>query len=180
MHKTLLTKLARDSKGLSMTQPINVLFLCTGNSARSILSEALLNDLGEGRFRAWSAGSRPSGVPHPDGLAELHKQGHATDMYSSQSWDEYSKEGAPEFDIIVTVCDNAASEVCPVFFGPGLKVHWPQVDPAHIEPLSARQAAFARTYKICKARIEALMALPEEKRLNRAAVQAIADIDPTR
>jgi len=137
-----------------MTKTTNVLFLCTGNSARSILSEALLNDLGEGRF-------------------------HATDMYSSQSWDEFSKDGAPEFDIIVTVCDNAANEVCPVFFGPGLKVHWPQVDPAHIEPLSARQAAFARTYKICKARIEALLDLSEVQRLDRATVQAIADIDPT-
>lgn len=163
-----------------MTQPINVLFLCTGNSARSILSEALLNDLGEGRFRAWSAGSHPSGKPHPEGLAELEKQDHATDMYVSQSWDEFSKPGAPEFDIIVTVCDNAAAEVCPVFFGPGLKVHWPQSDPAHIEPLSARQAAFARTYKICKARIEALIALPKAERLNQAAVQAIADIDPTK
>ncbi len=162
-----------------MTQPINVLFLCTGNSARSILSEALLNDLGDGRFRAWSAGSHPSGRPHPEGLAELQKQGHATDMYISQSWDEFSKPGAPEFDIIVTVCDNAAAEVCPVFFGPGLKVHWPQVDPAHVEPLSARQVAFARTYKICKARIEALIALPNEARLDQTAVQAIANIDPT-
>jgi len=162
-----------------MIQPINVLFLCTGNSARSILSEALLNDLGDGRFRAWSAGSHPSGRPHPEGLAELQKQGHATDMYISQSWDEFSKPGAPEFDIIVTVCDNAAAEVCPVFFGPGLKVHWPQVDPAHVEPLSARQVAFARTYKICKARIEALIALPNEARLDQTAVQAIANIDPT-
>lgn len=162
-----------------MTNPISVLFLCTGNSARSILSEALLNDLGQGRFLAWSAGSKPSGVPHPEGLAELEKQGHATHLYRSKSWDEFSKEGAPKFDIVVTVCDNAASEVCPVFFGPGLKVHWPQVDPAHIEPLSARQAAFGRTYKICKARIEALIALSDDARLDRAAVQAIADIDPT-
>ena len=169
---------------MSRSAPLNVLFLCTGNSARSILSEALMNDLGRetdnGRvWMGWSAGSFPSGVPHPEGLAELQKQGHVTDMYSSQSWDEFSKEGAPEFDIIVTVCDNAASEVCPVFFGPGLKVHWPQVDPAHIEPLSARQAAFARTYKICKARIEALLALPEAQRLEHSVVQAIANIDPT-
>lgn len=162
-----------------MTKPINVLFLCTGNSARSILSEALLNDLGQGRFLAWSAGSKPSGVPHPEGLAELEAQGHATHLYRSKSWDEFSADGAPEFDIIVTVCDNAAAEVCPVFFGPGLKVHWPQVDPAHIEPLSARQAAFSRTYKICKARIEALMALSDAELQDRQAIQAIADIDPT-
>ncbi len=161
-----------------MTRPINVLFLCTGNSARSILSEALLNDLGQGRFLAWSAGSKPSGVPHPEGLAELAAQGHATALYRSKSWDEFSKAGAPEFDIIVTVCDNAAAEVCPVFFGPGLKVHWPQVDPAHIEPLSARQAAFSRTYKICKARIEALMALSDTELQDYQTVQAIADIDP--
>jgi len=162
-----------------MTNPIKVLFLCTGNSARSILSEALLNDLGQGRFLAWSAGSKPSGKPHPDGLAELEKQGHVTNLYRSKSWDEFSKPGAPAIDIIVTVCDNAAAEVCPVFFGPGLKVHWPQVDPAHIEPLSARQAAFARTYEICKARIEAMIALTDEELLDRAMVQKIANIDPT-
>jgi arsenate reductase len=161
-----------------MSKPIHVLFLCTGNSARSILSEALLNDLGQGRFLAWSAGSKPSGRPHPEGLAELEKQGHVTNLYRSKSWDEFSIEGAPEFDIIVTVCDNAAAEICPVFFGPGLKVHWPQPDPAHIEPLSARQAAFGRTYKICRARIEALLALSEEALLDRETVQSIAEINP--
>jgi arsenate reductase len=165
-----------------MTRPVNVLFLCTGNSARSILSEALLNDLGRNedgspRFLAWSAGSKPSGQPHPEGLAELKKQGHVTSLYRSKSWDEYSQSGAPEFDIVVTVCDNAAAEVCPVFFGPGLKVHWPQADPAHVEPLSARQAAFARTYEICKARVEALLALSETELRDHAAVQAIADIE---
>lgn len=164
-----------------MTAPIKVLFLCTGNSARSILSEALLNDLGQTdgvpRFLAWSAGSKPSGQPHPDGLAELHRQGHATHIYRSKSWDEFSQSGAPEFDIIVTVCDNAAAEICPVFFGRGLKVHWPQPDPAHVEPLAARQVAFARTYKICKARIEALINLPAEKLKDQAALQAIAAIE---
>ena len=165
-----------------MTRPINVLFLCTGNSARSILSEALLNDLGqknaERRFLAWSAGSTPSGRPHPDGLAELASHGHATDLYRSKSWDEFSQEGAPAFDIVVTVCDNAASETCPVFFGSGLKVHWPQADPAHVEPKSARQTAFAQTYAICKARVEALMALSDEELTDRQAVQSIADIWP--
>lgn len=181
MHDKILTKGADDSKPCSMTAPIKVLFLCTGNSARSILSEALLNDLGRGddtpRFLAWSAGSKPSGQPHPEGLAELHRQGHATHIYRSKSWDEFSAPGAPEFDIVVTVCDNAAAETCPVFFGPGLKVHWPQPDPAHIEPLSARQAAFAQTYEICKARIEALINLPADKLTDRAALQAIAEID---
>lgn len=160
-----------------MSKPVNVLFLCTGNSARSILSEALLNDLGQGRFLAWSAGSKPSGIPHPEGLAELKLQGHVTDIYRSKSWDEFSKDGAPEFDIVVTVCDNAANEVCPVFYGPGLKVHWPQADPAHIEPLSARQAAFARTYKICKARIEALLALSEDDLKDKTVLQEISEIE---
>jgi len=160
-----------------MSKPINVLFLCTGNSARSILSEALLNDLGQGRFLAWSAGSKPSGQPHPEGLAELKKQGHVTNIYRSKSWDEFSQDGAPEFDIVVTVCDNAANEVCPVFFGPGLKVHWPQPDPAHIEPLSARQAAFARTYNICKARIEALLAFSDAELTDKSKLQDISSIE---
>jgi len=159
-----------------MAKPINVLFLCTGNSARSILSEALLNDLGQGRFLAWSAGSQPSGQPHPDGLAELSNHGHRTDLYRSKSWDEYAKDGAPEMDIVVTVCDNAANEVCPVFFGNGIKVHWPQPDPAHIEPLSARQAAFAKTYAICTARIKALLALPDAALSDRETLQGLADI----
>ena len=163
------------------TRPINVLFLCTGNSARSILSEALLNDLGQARngrkFLAWSAGSKPSGQPHPDGLAELQKQGHQTGLYRSKSWDAFGGADAPEMDIVVTVCDNAANEVCPVFPGDHISVHWPQADPAHIEPLSARQDAFARTYRICRARIEALIALSDTELANRAAVQAIAQIE---
>lgn len=157
----------------------NVLFLCTGNSARSILSEALLNDLAREQGRrilGWSAGSRPSGVPHPEGLAELEKQGHETALYWSKSWDEFSREDAAKMDLVVTVCDNAANEVCPVFPGAKISVHWPAEDPAHIEPLAARQAAFAKTYQICRARIEALLALPEAAWTDRAALQAIANI----
>lgn len=159
-----------------MTKPITVLFLCTGNSARSILSEALLNDLGQGRFLAWSAGSHPSGQPHPDGLAELRAQGHRTDLYRSKSWDEFSKPDAAKMDIVVTVCDNAANETCPVFPGEHMRVHWSQPDPAHIEPLEARQAAFSKTYNICRARIMALLALSQTELSDRASVQAIADI----
>lgn len=157
-----------------MTRPLNVLFLCTGNSARSILSEALMNDLGQGRFLGWSAGSHPSGMPHPDGLKELSKRGHRTDLYRSKSWDEFT-EGA-EMDIVVTVCDNAANEVCPVFPGGHVKVHWPAPDPAHVEPLEARQTAFSNVYNLCRARIEALIALPVDDLQNRSALQAIADI----
>ena len=139
--------------------PINVLFLCTGNSARSILSEALCNDLGGGKWRGYSAGSKPSGQPHPDGLAHLRAKGHAVDGYSSKSWDVFAKDGAPTMDIIITVCDNAAGEVCPIWPGHPMSAHWPAPDPAHIEPLAARQESFASVYRLCKARIEAMMAL---------------------
>lgn len=154
--------------------PINVLFLCTGNSARSILSEALLNDLGQGRFLGWSAGSHPSGTPHPDGIIELQNRGHCTDLYRSKKWDEFAREDAPHMDIIVTVCDNAAGEVCPVWPGHPLSVHWPAPDPAHVKPLDARQQAFSDTYNLCRARIEALLALPRVT--DKAALQAIAKI----
>jgi len=158
-----------------MTQhPINVLFLCTGNSARSILSEALLNDLGQGKFIGWSAGSQPSGTPHPDGLKELQNRGHRTDLYRSKKWDEFAQADAPQMDIIVTVCDNAAGETCPIWPGHPLTVHWPAADPAHVEPLEARQTAFRETYALCRARIEALLALPDLS--DKTALQAIAEI----
>lgn len=160
--------------------PLNVLFLCTGNSARSILSEALTNDLGQksasGRhFIGWSAGSHPSGEPHPDGLRELEARGHRTDMYRSKSWYEFSTMDT-QMDIVVTVCSNAANEVCPVFPGKHISVHWPAPDPAHVEPLAARQEAFAKVYKLCRARIEALLALSAEQLGEQSAVQAISDI----
>lgn len=153
---------------------INVLFLCTGNSARSILSEALMNDLGEGRFRGFSAGSHPSGVPHPDGLKELVRRGHDVSGYSSKSWDVF-KEGE-EMDIVVTVCDNAANEVCPIFPGGHVKVHWPAHDPAHVEPLAARQEAFKEVYDLCRARIETLVAMPVDALTDKAKLQSIAEV----
>lgn len=164
--------------------PFNVLFLCTGNSARSILSEALLNDLAQAQGKSWlgySAGSHPSGEPHPDGLAELKKRGHHTDLYRSKSWDEFTTPQAPIMDVIITVCDNAANEVCPVFpsqkiDGKGIRVHWPAPDPAHIEPLSVRRRAFADVYDVCKARILALLALPDEDLYNREKIQEISNI----
>jgi len=162
-----------------MSKPINVLFLCTGNSARSILSEALMNDLGQGRFLGWSAGSHPSGAPHPEGLKELTKRGHRTDLYRSKSWDEFTAKDnqiPTEMDIVVTVCDNAANEVCPVFPGGHVKVHWPAHDPAHVEPLEARQQAFSDVYELCRARIEVLIALPPDALSDKSALQAIAEI----
>jgi len=161
------------------TPPINVLFLCTGNSARSILSEALLNDLASEKGRpwlGWSAGSHPSGQPHPDGIKELQKRGHFTAQYRSKSWDEFSGTQAPEMDIVVTVCDNAANEVCPVFPGKGVRVHWPAPDPAHVEPLAARQKSFSEVYDLCRARIETLLSLPEADLDDRAKLQSIANI----
>jgi len=155
---------------------INVLFLCTGNSARSILSEALMNDLGAGRFKGFSAGSHPSGHPHPDGLAELTRRGHNIEGYSSKSWDVFIND--IPMDIVVTVCDNAANEVCPIFPAPKgsaqIKVHWPAPDPAYVEPLSTRQEAFKQVYDMCRARIEALIALSDEALKDQSKVQAIA------
>lgn len=160
---------------------VNVLFLCTGNSARSILSEALLNDLGEGRFKAFSAGSQPSGTPHPDGLAELKRRGHALDGYRSKSWDEFGGDDAPIMDIIVTVCGSAANEVCPLWPSkPGqspIRVHWGAEDPAHIEPLQARQKAFRDVYDLCRARIEALVALPEADLRDKHSLKLIGEIE---
>lgn len=153
---------------------IHVLFLCTGNSARSILSEALLNELGAGRFAAFSAGSKPSGAPHPDALAELQRRGHRADGYRSKSWDEFSQSGAPEMDIVVTVCGSAAAETCPVFFGSGMRVHWGAPDPAHIVNDAERRQAFSDVYDLCRARVEALIRLSDDALSDRALVQAIA------
>jgi len=133
-----------------------------------------MNDLGEGRFRGFSAGSHPSGVPHPDGLKELVRRGHEVAGYSSKSWDVFTD--GEEMDIVVTVCDNAANEVCPIFPGGHVKVHWPAPDPAHVEPLSARQEAFERVYDLCRARIETLIALPADDVKNRAKLQSIAKV----
>ena len=158
-----------------MTKPINILFLCTGNSARSILSEALANDLGEGRFLGWSAGSHPSGQPHPDGLKELQRRGHRTDLYRSKSWDKFVSLET-QMDIVVTVCSNAANEVCPVFPGEHIMVHWPASDPAHVEPLEARQQAFSEVYDLCRARIETLISFSDEDLKDPVKLQSIAKI----
>lgn len=158
-----------------MSKPINVLFLCTGNSARSILSEALVNDLGQNKFIGWSAGSHPSGRPHPEGLAELKLRGHNTDVYRSKSWDEFTSMDV-HMDIVVTVCDNAANEVCPIFPGRQITVHWPAEDPAHVEPLVARQKAFSEVYDLCRARIETLVGFSDEDLKNKNKLQSISKI----
>jgi arsenate reductase len=149
-----------------MSDPItNVLFLCTGNSARSILGEALLNKLGAGRFRAWSAGSQPKGQVHPMALSVLNERGYDTSGMYSKSWAEFSKPGAPAFDLIVTVCDSAAGETCPVWIGQPLTVHWGIEDPAAIEGDGQRDA-FLRALDYLTIRITRFLELP------------LADLDP--
>lgn len=151
-------------------KPYTVLVLCTGNSARSILGEVLFNTLGEGKFRAWSAGSHPAGIVNPGALELLHEFGLPTTGLRSKSWDEFSVPGAPTFDFIFTVCDQAAGEVCPLWPGNPTTAHWGIPDPAHVEPEEARRKAFRRAYTQLATRIRLFMALPIDK-LDRMALQ---------
>lgn len=141
--------------------PCRVLFICTGNSARSILSEATLNHLGAGRFAAFSAGSQPTGRVNPYAIDELKVHGIATEGLSSKSWDRFTEAGAPSLDIVITVCDNAANETCPVLFGDFVKSHWGLPDPAAARDAGAA-AAFRRAYALIVRRITALLQLPVE------------------
>jgi arsenate reductase len=136
-----------------------ILFLCTGNSARSILAEALLNRMGEGRFLAFSAGSFPKGKVHPAALALLGDKGFPTAQLRSKSWDEFARPGAPPLDFIVTVCDNAAGEVCPVWPGRPMTAHWGIADPADVEGPDQRQA-FEQAFDALERRVAILLALP--------------------
>lgn len=145
-----------------MTRIRNVLFLCTGNSARSILAEALLNHMGQGRFRAFSAGSQPKGEPHPAALELLRRQGLPVDRLRSKSWDEFASPEAPKMDLIITVCDNAAGETCPIWPGRPANAHWGIEDPAAVEGEAQVQAFLAaRTY--LQRRISLLLSLPDEE-----------------
>lgn len=137
----------------------NVLFLCTGNSARSILGEALLNKYGAERFRAFSAGSFPKGVVHPMALSVLDGLGFETAGYHSKSWDEFSAPGAPVFDFIFTVCDNAAGETCPIWPGHPMTAHWGIEDPAAVEGEGQREA-FLTAFKYLQRRIDLFLELP--------------------
>ena len=140
--------------------PYNVLFLCTGNSARSIIAEALLNRFGEGRFRAFSAGSHPKGQVHPLALRLLHERGLPTDGLRSKSWNEFAVAGSPSMDLVVTVCDNAAGEVCPIWPGQPITAHWSFQDPAAVEGTEPeRLRAFERVARELEARIRLLAAL---------------------
>ncbi|HJW07092.1 MAG TPA: arsenate reductase ArsC, partial [Rhodanobacter sp.] len=142
--------------------PCRVLFICTGNSARSILSEATLNHLGKGRFEAFSAGSRPIGRVNAYAIEELKAVGIATEGLASKSWDRFTEAGAPPLDIVITVCDSAASEACPVLFGDFVKSHWGLPDPAGPQGADAAVAAFRRAHALIVRRITALLQLPVE------------------
>ncbi len=148
---------------MSDNRPLNVLFLCTGNSARSILAEAILQKAGAGRFNSYSAGSFPKPAPHPAALNLLDQKGYDISTFRSKSWDEFSGPEAPQFDFIFTVCDNAANEVCPVWPGQPMSAHWGLPDPAAVEGSAAEiAAAFADTYRMLTRRIEIFCSLPLE------------------
>ena len=141
----------------------NVLVLCTGNSARSILGEALFNHLGQGRVRAFSAGSQPSGKVNPVAPETLGKHGVPLQAeVRSKSWDEFAVPGAPKIDYIFTVCASAAGETCPIWPGHPTTAHWGIADPAHVEPMEARREAFEVAYQALEKRIKAFLALDLE------------------
>ena len=144
-----------------MSKVYNVLFLCTGNSARSILAEAILNKEGAGRFRAFSAGSFPKGQVHPGSLKLLGELGYSTDSFRSKSWDEFAAEGAPPLDFIFTVCDDAAGETCPVWPGHPMTAHWGIEDPAAVEG-EGQDRAFRNAYHALQRRIGLFLSLPLE------------------
>lgn len=139
----------------------NLLFLCTGNSARSILAEAILNQQGMGRFHAFSAGSQPKGAVHPAAIELLKELDYDTDGFRSKSWDEFARPGAPALDFVFTVCDNAAGEVCPVWPGQPMTAHWGIEDPAAVEGDKQAQA-FWNAYQQLQRRIQLFLALPLE------------------
>lgn len=148
-----------------MSQKIwNVLVLCTGNSARSIMSEALINVLGQGRFLAYSAGSQPTGRVNPFAAEQAESIGYDMSKVRSKSWDEFSLTDAPKMDIVITVCDSAAGEACPLWIGTPLKIHWGFEDPSHVDGSDDdKRAAFAHTFALIRTRMQKLVDLPLEQ-----------------
>ena len=142
-------------------KPFNVLFLCTGNSARSIIAEAILNKIGYGKFRAYSAGSQPKGKVNPNTIQLLQGLGYDTSGFRSKSWSEFAKAGAPTLDFVFTVCDNAAGETCPVWPGQPMTAHWGIPDPADAKGSDAEVAmAFKDAFRMLHQRIGIFIALP--------------------
>jgi protein-tyrosine-phosphatase len=162
----------------SPDRPFNVLFLCTGNSARSIIAESIMNRVGAGKFRAYSAGSMPAGKVNPNAVALLKKLNFQTDDLRSKPWDEFSRQtnpDAPELDFVFTVCDNAAGEVCPIWPGQPMSAHWGLPDPAAVEGSEAEIAlAFADTYRMLNNRITIFTNLPMAS-LDRLTLQKRLD-----
>ena len=158
-----------------MTKGYNILFLCTGNSARSVMAEVIMNRLGAGRFMAYSAGSQPKGTIHPYTLDLLRKFNYTTVGLRSKSWDEFAQPGAPPLDFVFTVCDNAAAEVCPVWPGQPMSAHWGVPDPAAVEGSEAeRRLAFADAYGRLHNRISIFVSLPMAS-LDRLSLQRRLD-----
>ncbi len=162
-------------KATSAKEPLNVLFLCTGNSARSIMAEAILNRLGAGKFRGFSAGSHPAGKVNPLTLNILRKSHYDVAKLRSKSWDEFAAAGAPKLDFVFTVCDDAANETCPIWPGQPMTAHWGLPDPAKAQGTEAeRNLAFADTIRMLSQRIGILVNLPLDK-LSKLSLQKHLD-----
>ena len=155
--------------------PFNVLVLCTGNSARSIMAEALINTMGQGRFRAFSAGSHPTGKVNPFAIETVQTVGYAVEHLRSKSWDEFAAPGAPQMDFIITVCDNAAGEVCPVWPGQPISTHWGFEDPAAVQGSDTeKRRAFDAAFRDIMNRVRLFVNLPL-KMLDKTAIQREVD-----
>lgn len=155
----------------------NVLFLCTGNSARSIMAESILNQQGGGRFRAFSAGSHPAGQVNPHAIALLQRNHYATDNLNSKNWNVFAQSDAPHMHFVITVCDKAAGEVCPVWPGQPMSAHWGVPDPAHVTGDDETvKKVFADTFMVLSRRITLMVNLPIEKLDRLALQQQLADI----
>jgi len=166
---------------MQQDKPYNVLVLCTGNSARSILGEVLFNALGRGKFIAYSAGSNPAGRVNPIALELLQQRGQSIAGLRSKSWDEFAVPGAPELDFIFTVCDNAAGEACPIWPGHPATAHWGIADPAGVEGSDEdKRAAFRAAYEQLARRIQLFMSLPIEKLDKLTLKQKLAEIGKIR
>jgi arsenate reductase len=165
--------------GADSPQPrvYNVLFLCTGNSARSVMAEVILNTLGKGRFKGYSAGSHPAGQVNPFTVELLRGNGHPVDELRSKSWDEFAAPGAPKMDFVITVCDNAAGEVCPVWPGQPVSAHWGFEDPAAFQGQDEeKRRLFRLIYQQIGSRIRLFLSLPVEKLDRLSLQQKVKDI----
>jgi arsenate reductase (thioredoxin) len=168
-------------KVVSTKKPLNVLFLCTGNSARSQMAEVILNRLGAGKFRAFSAGSQPAGYVHPMALQMLQNAHYDTSKLRSKSWDEFAGPNAPQLDFVFTVCDNAAKEVCPIWPGQPMTAHWGLPDPVKTEGSEAeRNLAFADILRMLTNRIGIFVSLPFDKLSKLSLQKKLDEIGKTR